>query len=233
MTNCLEVKDLQLSIRNKPILQDITFAVPNGKIMALVGHNGAGKSTTMKAIMGWQDKDEGEISIQGIQQDKHFLRYKTQFSYIPEEPLLMSELTVYQHFQLYGASYQIEEDLLNERVEYYTKEFEIQDKLSEFPESLSKGMRQKVQTICALLPEVPLLLIDEPFMGLDIYAAQFLIEELKNRKEQGTAILLTTHQLEKVTDLCDYYVLLSNGVISESGEIEAFSGLQRREVHDE
>ena len=93
-------------------------------------------------------------------------------------------------------------------------------------------MRQKVQTICALLPEVPLLLIDEPFMGLDIYAAEFLLEELKKRKEQGTAILLTSHQIEKVKDLCDEFVLLSNGKVVDEGEIEDFTGLQRRTMDE-
>jgi ABC-2 type transport system ATP-binding protein len=232
MLNSLIVKDLTLSINKEQILNNITFTVPSGKITALVGHNGAGKSTIMKAIMGWLKKGEGKITIQDIDQDEEFLRFKTLYSFIPEEPLLMSELTVFQHFQLYGTSYQISEQILKEKVEYYTKAFEIQDKLNEFPESLSKGMRQKVQTICALIPDVPLLLIDEPFMGLDIYAAQFLIEEIAKRKEQGTSILLTTHQLEKMSDLCDEFVLLSNGSISEAGSIKEFKGLTRREMDE-
>ncbi|SET05928.1 ABC-2 type transport system ATP-binding protein [Salinibacillus kushneri] len=232
MGNALEVKSLQLSIQNETIIKDISFHVPNNKILALIGHNGAGKSTTMKAIMGWYKKLQGEIYIQGVSQDDNFLYFKTLFSYIPEEPLLMTELTVYQHFQLYGASYQMDNDILENRIKYYTSEFEIQDKLSEFPEALSKGMRQKVQTICALLPDVPLLLIDEPFMGLDIYATQFLLDELKRRNKEGMSILLTSHQMEKVTDLCDKYVLLADGMIAESGDIQEFSGLTRREVDE-
>ncbi|WP_102029349.1 ABC transporter ATP-binding protein [Salirhabdus sp. Marseille-P4669] len=232
MSNCLEIDGLHLSIKKVKILNDISFSVPYGKITALVGHNGAGKSTIMKAIMGWQEKEDGKIVLDGVNQDEEFLKFKTRFSLIPEEPLLTSELTVYQHFQLYGTSYRMDEETLKEKVDYYMKAFEIQDKMNEFPEELSKGMRQKVQTICALLPDVPLLLIDEPFMGLDIYAAQFLIDELKKRKEQGTSILLTTHQLEKVKDLCDQYVLLSNGSISEVGNIDDFQGLKRRMVED-
>ncbi|MBB6454176.1 ABC-2 type transport system ATP-binding protein [Salirhabdus euzebyi] len=232
MTNCLEVNNLGLSIRNEVILNNISFQVPSGKITALVGHNGAGKSTTMKAIMGWQEKSEGEIKIKGISQDDDFLQFKTLFSYIPEEPLLMSELTVEQHFQLYGSSYLVSEQELKEKITYYTEAFDIRDKRNEFPELLSKGMRQKVQTICALIPDVPLLLIDEPFMGLDIYAAQFLMEELAKKKENGTSILITTHQLEKVTDLCDEFVLLSNGQIAESGQITGFNGLKRRKIDE-
>ncbi|QHS24103.1 ABC transporter ATP-binding protein [Virgibacillus sp. MSP4-1] len=232
MENVLEVKDLMLTIQKETIIKGISFRVPNQKIVALIGHNGAGKSTTMKAIMGWHEKGAGEILLQGASQDEDFLYFKTLFSYIPEEPVLMPELTVFQHFQLYGASYQIEEKKLKERVNDYTRAFEIQDKLHEFPEALSKGMRQKVQTICALLPDVPLLFIDEPFMGLDIYASEFLTNELKRRNREGMSILLTTHQMEKVTDLCDEYVLLDNGYILEAGNIEEFNGLTRREADE-
>ncbi|GAA0501543.1 ABC transporter ATP-binding protein [Salinibacillus aidingensis] len=232
MEYVLEVKDLQLTIQKETIIKGISFRVPNRKIVALIGHNGAGKSTTMRAIMGWHEKSEGEILLQGASQDDDFLYFKTLFSYIPEEPVLMPELTVFQHFQLYGASYQIEEKKLQERVNDYTRAFEIQDKLNEFPEALSKGMRQKVQTICALLPDVPLLLIDEPFMGLDIYASEFLTDELKRRNQEGMSILLTTHQMEKVTDLCDEYVLLADGHILEAGNIEEFNGLTRREADE-
>lgn len=232
MGNCLEVDGLQLSIKDEKILDNISFTVPKKKITALVGHNGAGKSTIMKAIIGWQEKQDGTIILDGVHQDEDFLKFKTLLSYIPEEPLLTSELTAYQHFQLYGTSYQMDESLLKEKVAYYAKAFEIEDKIHEFPEELSKGMRQKVQTICALLPDVPLLLIDEPFMGLDIYAAEFLLEELKKRKEQGTAILLTSHQIEKVKDLCDEFVLLSNGKVVDEGEIEDFTGLQRRTMDE-
>jgi ABC-2 type transport system ATP-binding protein len=232
MSVCLEVEGLSLSIKHNKILDHITFSMPYGKITALVGHNGAGKSTLMKAVMGWLQKDEGKVAIQEIDQDVDFLKFKTLFSFIPEEPLLTSELTVYQHFQLYGTSYGMDEKIMMEKVDYYMRAFEIEDKLHEFPEELSKGMRQKVQTICALIPDVPLLLIDEPFMGLDIYAAQFLIEELERKRNEGISILLTSHQIDKVKDLCDEYVLLHNGAVMDAGIMGEFKGLKRR-VSDE
>ncbi|WP_163527767.1 ABC transporter ATP-binding protein [Halobacillus ihumii] len=224
----LSIDNCDVYIRDHHILTDVSFRTPRGTITALVGHNGAGKSTLMKAIIGSQEKSAGRISVAGIDQDDQFSFYKRQFSYIPEEPLLMSELTVYQHFQLYQKSYNIPDDSFKQRVNQYTEAFELTDKLDEYPESLSKGMRQKAQTICALLPEVPLLLIDEPFMGLDVYAGAYLERLLVDRKNDGTSILLTTHQLDKVRELADEFVMLKEGAVSSSGAVEQFHELDRR-----
>ncbi|MFC7319671.1 ABC transporter ATP-binding protein [Halobacillus campisalis] len=224
----LHVKDCHVAIRDEPIVSDVAFDIDRGSITALVGHNGAGKSTLMKAVIGTIEKKEGKISINGFDQDVDFKDYKYQFSYIPEEPLLLNELTVFQHFQLYQKSYDISDAVFIERINAYTEGFELMDKLDDYPESLSKGMRQKAQTICALLPEVPLLLIDEPFMGLDVYAGAYLEKLLRQRREEGASILLTTHQLDKVHELADHFVMLKNGMISSAGRIDHFEYLDRK-----
>lgn len=224
----LEVKGLQVAIQHQPILTDITFTLPKGSITALIGHNGAGKSTIMKAIMGWQEKKEGQIHLNHLDQDQQFIPFKRQLAYIPEEPFLLPELTTIQHFQLYGQSYQIDEAVFEKRMRTLAETFEIDDKLNEYPEALSKGMRQKVQTICALLPDVSLLLIDEPFMGLDIYATDDLLKLLQEKAAKGTSILLTSHQLELVKDLADRYMMLTHGKIEEEGRMADFQSLSRR-----
>ncbi|UFT99806.1 ABC transporter ATP-binding protein [Radiobacillus kanasensis] len=224
----LEMQNVSVQIRDTPILKDIDFSTGNGSVTALIGHNGAGKSTIMKTIIGWQEKQKGMILINGQSQEEHFLEFKKQYSYLPEEPLLLSELTVYQHFQLYAKSYQMKKDIFEERVSTYIEDFEIKDKMDEYPEALSKGMRQKVQTICALLPDTPLLLIDEPFMGLDHYAMEYLQGVMKRKAQEGTSILLTTHQLEKVQEIADHFVMLKHGSIIDQGPIENFQELARR-----
>ncbi|WP_130859117.1 ABC transporter ATP-binding protein [Gracilibacillus phocaeensis] len=211
----LDVKGLQVAIQHQPTLTDITFTLPQGSITALIGHNGAGKSTIMKTIMGWQEKKKGQIHLNHMDQDQHFIPFKRQLAYIPEEPFLLPELTTMQHVQLYGQSYQMDEDTFENRVRMLTETFEINDKLNEYPEALSKGMRQKVQTICALLPDVSLLLIDEPFMGLDIYATNDLLKLLQEKAAKGTSILLTSYQLALVKDLADRYMMLTHGKIEE------------------
>ncbi|WP_082232217.1 ATP-binding cassette domain-containing protein [Halobacillus massiliensis] len=225
----LRVNQCHVYIREEKILSDISFEVPKGVITALVGHNGAGKSTLMKAIIGSLERSEGSIKINDMDQDENYADYKYQYSYIPEEPLLLPELTVFQHFQLYQKSYDIPDEIFIPRANHYAETFELIDKLDEYPEALSKGMRQKTQAICALLPDVPLLLIDEPFMGLDVYAGASLIEVLQDRKNDGTSILLTTHQLDKVRNLADEFVMLTGGSVSDSGAIENFETLDRRE----
>ena len=224
----LKMENVHVEIGSETLLEDISFEISEGESIALIGHNGAGKSTLMKTIIGMQQKKEGTIHIHNTDQDKDYLAYKKLFSYIPEEPFLLPELTVMQHLQLYGKSYEIEEDALMSQAEEWLNLFEIDDKLDEYPESLSKGMRQKVQTICALLPDVPLLLIDEPFVGLDVHAITLLEDILIQKTNNGTSILLTTHQLERMEKLATSYVMLQKGTIIEQGNVDQFKQLSRR-----
>ncbi|GAB3791207.1 ABC transporter ATP-binding protein [Virgibacillus kimchii] len=225
----LEVKNVTTTISNTTLLEDISFDLKAGSIMALVGHNGAGKSTLFKTILGMLEKVSGKITVnETYDQDGSFLTFKRMISYLPEEPLLLTELTAMQHFQLYGMSYEISKDDLTERIDQYISGFELKDKLHEYPEALSKGMRQKVQTICALLPDTPIILIDEPFIGLDIYAMDYLQEIIRGKAKKGTSILITTHQLERIRDLADTFVMLQHGKIQRQGFISEFDTIQRR-----
>ncbi|MFB4168306.1 ABC transporter ATP-binding protein [Virgibacillus sp. JSM 102003] len=229
----LELSNVETHLGGSTLLSDISFAVEESSVVALVGHNGAGKSTLMKTILGELEKAKGEITINETStQDEDLLTYKEQISYLPEEPLLLTELTVMQHFQLYAMSYGVEEAIMEEKINTYTTGFELEDKLNEYPESLSKGMRQKVQTICALLPDTPLLLIDEPFMGLDIYAMDYLEELIQEKARSGTAVLLTSHQLERVKDIADTYIMLQHGEVLDQGPVGDFKTIRRRK-HDD
>ena len=226
--NTLQVHQVSTVIKGSKLLSDISFEIGSGKIMALVGHNGAGKSTLIKTILGEVEKSAGKIEMKDVDQDKDYIAFKQHVSYLPEGPLLLMELTVMQHFQLYGKSYQIQEQDLMQRIDRYINGFELKDKLHEYPESLSKGMRQKVQTICALLPDTPLLLIDEPFMGLDIYAIDYLEELIIEKVRSGTSVLLTTHQLDRVKNIADHYIMLQQGEILHAGPIADFHTIKRR-----
>ena len=224
----LQVENVTVNMNQRTLLQDISFDMEPGEVTALVGHNGAGKSTMMKTIMGMYEYTKGDIMInETYHQHKSFITFKQLVSYLPEEPLLLTELTVMQHFQLYGKSYQIAENKLHDLIEEYTVGFDLQGKLDEYPEALSKGMRQKVQTICSFLPDTPLLLIDEPFMGLDIFAVDYFEALLKRKMEQGTSILITTHQLDRMKDFASSFILLQHGVIKNKGPIEAFETITR------
>jgi ABC-2 type transport system ATP-binding protein len=213
----LEVDALSVHIEDKPIITDLHLTLPRGSICAIVGHNGAGKSVTLKSIMGLQAKSAGTVHINGVNMDEARDEFKYQFAYIPEEPLLFTELTVYQHFQLYGTSFGVESNEFDAKIEHYVRMFELEDKLDHYPSDLSKGMRQKVNIISALLVETPLLIVDEPFIGLDVHAIDQLEQELRRRANSGMSILLSSHVIERVRKLCDTFVLLKNGQIALRG----------------
>jgi len=224
----LQLEEVTTILSQKKLIDHVSFTLHQGEVLALVGHNGAGKSTLMKTIMRMIEKREGNISIiQKFDQDEQFLLFKKYLSYLPEEPLLLTELTVMQHFQLYAMSYEMDETTFKEKVDRYVAGFDLEHKLQAYPEELSKGMRQKVQTICALLPDVPVLLIDEPFMGLDVYAVDYLLEMIKEKVALGTSILLTTHQLYQLQSLADRFLLLEHGQVKSEGSIDQFETITR------
>jgi len=224
----LEVKHVQTKIDGKLLLDDISFSLQEGEVLALVGHNGAGKSTLMKTIMQVNEKQAGTITIkEQYDQDEHLLSFKKHISYLPEEPLLLTELTVMQHFQLYALSYDIAADDFEAKLVRYVKGFGLSTKMDAYPEELSKGMRQKVQTICAFLPDVPVMLIDEPFMGLDVYAVDYFLAVLKEKIDEGMSVVLTSHQLDQVKDIADTFLMLEEGRVKSTGDIHEFTTITK------
>lgn len=229
----LRIQEVMTIVNRKKLIEDISFTVEKGEVLALVGHNGAGKSTLLKTIMNILHKSNGEIMIaEKYSQDDHLLQFKEHIAYLPEEPMLLSELTVMQHFQLYAMSYHINEQKFEQLLQRYMTGFDLAEVTDAFPEQLSKGMRQKTQAICSLLPDVPVLLIDEPFMGLDVYAKQYMITLIKEKIHQGTSIILTTHQLDLLEGLADSYVMLQAGKIVNLGSIDHFETISRRTDYD-
>src|SRR5699024_1882467 len=225
--NGMDVDSVEVSIGDQILLKNVSFHIEKGEVGALLGHNGAGKSTLLRTIMGMLDKKKGTIQVCGHDLDTSFIHYKKQIAYLPEEPMLLSELTVHQHFQMYGLAYGISEKTLTKRIESYVDGFELTGKLDKYPEELSKGMRQKVQAICAFLPDVPLLLIDEPFMGLDIYAIDYIEELMRQKISEGVTIFISSHQLERIRDLADSFILLQKGEVIRQGPINEFDTIKR------
>jgi len=224
----LDVKNIQTKLNGKLLLDSISFSLQAGEVLALVGHNGAGKSTLMKTMMQVNEKQTGTIIIQEqYDQDEDLLNFKKHISYLPEEPLLLTELTVMQHFQLYALSYDISTNDFEATLARYVKGFGLTTKLDAYPEELSKGMRQKVQTICAFLPDVPVMLIDEPFMGLDVYAVDYFLVLLKEKINAGMSVVLTSHQLDQVKDIADTFMMLEEGRVKSTGDIHEFTTITR------
>lgn len=211
--------------KGKPVLHDISFSVNKGEIVGLIGLNGAGKSTTIKHILGLMEVHSGEIKING----KKFLEapneYRRSYSYIPETPILYEDLTLEEHLRVTAMAYGLSISELEERSAYLLKEFRMEKMLHWFPGHFSKGMRQKVMILCAFLLEPPLYIVDEPFIGLDPLAIKSLLNHIVQMKDNGAGILMSTHILSTAEKYCDRFIMLHHGKIIVEGTIE-----QLREV---
>ncbi|MDQ0232685.1 ABC transporter ATP-binding protein [Metabacillus malikii] len=202
----LKVEDLKKTFKQTQVLKGISFEVQKGEIMAILGPNGAGKSTTIRNIMGIMYPDEGNITFQG---KKEIPRNK--IGYLPEERGLYKNVKV-MDILLYLAElkdYPIKQ--AKERALYYLKKFGLEGKDKASVEELSKGMGQKVQFIASILHEPEFLILDEPFSGLDPVSQDLFKQEIRNLAANGTAILLSSHQMNLVEEMCDRLFLIHRG----------------------
>ncbi|OEH92397.1 ABC transporter ATP-binding protein [Bacillus solimangrovi] len=216
----LKIEHLTGGYTNKNVLDDVSFEVKKGELTALIGLNGAGKSTTIKHIIGLMEPKKGTISINGKTSGSSPEKYRSQFTYIPETPILYDELTLYEHLELTAMAYGIDKDTFEKRLHQLLKEFRMEKRLKWFPVHFSKGMRQKVMIMCAFLVEPSLYIIDEPFVGLDPLGIQSFLNYIQQMKEQGAGILMSTHILSTAERYCDKFVILHEGQIRAKGTLE-------------
>lgn len=216
----LKVDQLTGGYYKKAIIHDLNFEVNAGEIVGMVGLNGAGKSTTIKHLMGLLSPFEGQVTINGLSAKQDSERYHQSIGYIPEAPLLYEELTLKEHLELMALSYDVPVEEALERAKPLLQLFRLDNHLNWYPVDFSKGMKQKVMIICALIVEPDILIIDEPFIGLDPLAMRDLIDVLVQVKNQGTGILMSTHVLANVQKVCDKVIMLHNGRIEAQGTIE-------------
>ena len=216
----LEVKKLSGGYANIPVLKDVSFQVADGELVGLIGLNGAGKSTTIKEIIGLLTPYEGQILIDGQTIQGQTEAYHKKIGFIPETPSLYEELTLKEHLEVVALAYDLDWDAAFERAEKLLKLFRLEEKLEWFPVHFSKGMKQKVMIICAFMVQPSLLIVDEPFLGLDPVAIQDLIDLLEEEKKRGTSILMSTHVLDSAERMCDRFVILHQGQVLADGNLD-------------
>lgn len=208
MSIILSVCDIQKSFKEKKVLQSISFDVRKGEIMAILGPNGAGKSTTIRSIMGIIYPDEGEISFKNAHSNEI---PKNKIGYLPEERGLYRNVKVMDILLYLAELKDYPLDQAKERAQYYLKRFDLEGTEQTMIEELSKGMGQKVQFIASILHEPELLILDEPFSGLDPVSQELFKEEIRSLRDNGTAILLSSHQMNLVEEICDRLFLIHQG----------------------
>ena len=220
MRRILEVEQLTGGYAQRDVLHDITFSVKEAEIVGLIGLNGAGKSTTIKHIIGLLQERKGTIKINGKTMKEDTTNYRKQIGFIPEQPILYEELTLYEHLRLTAMAYEIDEATFESRLQSLLKAFRMERYIDWFPVHVSRGMRQKVMIMNAFLLEPSLYIVDEPFVGLDPLGIQSYLEWMQKMRDQGAAVLMSTHILATAEKYCDRFIILHEGRIRAEGTIE-------------
>ncbi len=207
----LSVKRITGGYTKVPVIKDISFSVEPGEICGLIGLNGAGKSTTIKHIVGLLNAFDGQISINDTSLEKNQEDYRRLLAFIPETPVLYEELTFREHIELTAKAYNQDNEETYHRAYHLVEQFRLTNKLDFYPAYFSKGMKQKVLLVCALMLEVPVYIIDEPFLGLDPLGIRTLLGCLREKRDSGAAVLMSTHVLDTAERFCDKFVILHDG----------------------
>lgn len=215
----VKVSNLTGGYGNQPVIHNIDFELAQGQIIGLIGLNGAGKSTTIKNMLGLLRPLEGDIEINGYKLSSDPFKYRSELSYIPESPVLYDELTLEEHIDMTAMAYNIDAEVAMERAMPILKIFRLEDKLKQFPAHFSKGMKQKVMIICAFIPESSLHIIDEPFLGLDPLGIQSMLDLMVKAREAGRTVLMSTHILTTAERYCDSFLLMHHGKLIGKGTL--------------
>lgn len=231
----LKIEHLTGGYTGVPVIKDINLEIKPGEALGIIGLNGAGKSTTIKHILGLLRPQKGKILLNSVELVKKPTEFKKQVAYIPEVPVLYEELTLKEHLELTIMSYQLEEKKAWNRAHELLKMFRLDDKLDWMPIHFSKGMKQKVMIVTAFLTDAELMVIDEPFTGLDPLAVTNLIGLIKKAVTQKKMILMSTHILADAEQAISNYAVLNNGTIEVIGslaEIRKHYGLKESDSFD-
>ena len=216
----LKIIDLHKSYGTKEVIKGLNLEVEDGKIYGFIGHNGSGKTTTIKAICGIHKFEKGDILINGLSIKDNDIECKKIMAYIPDNPDLYENMKAITYLNFIANIYQMDTNIAKRRIESLAKELEIYDNLSDQIKSLSHGMKQKVALISAFMHEPKLLVLDEPFVGLDPKASFILKNKMKELCDRGSSIFFSTHVLEVAEKLCDKVAILKDGVIMLEGDTD-------------
>ncbi len=210
--------------KDKKACDNVCLSVESGDIFGFIGHNGAGKSTTIRAVVGVMDFDEGTIEIDGHNVKTDPLECKKITAYIPDNPDLYDNLTGIQYLNFVADAFGISREERKKRINDYAKRFEIEDALKNLISSYSHGMKQKVAIIGALIHDPKLLVMDEPFVGLDPKASFTLKEIMHEMCKNGAAVFFSTHVLDVAERLCNRIAIIKKGRIIANGTMEELIG---------
>lgn len=213
----------------KTAVDDLSLEVKSGDLFAFIGHNGAGKSTTIKSIVGILPFEKGDIYIDGISIKENPIECKKRIGYIPDNPDLYDSLTGIQYLNFIGDIFKVSKEERQEIIIKYAKMFELENELNNYISSYSHGMKQKIALISAFVHNPKLLILDEPFVGLDPKATFLVKNVMKEFCNNGGAIFFSTHILEVAQKLCNKIAIIKQGKLVTTGDMETVTASQSLE----
>lgn len=221
----IEIKNVSKTYNGKKkVLKDVSFKIESGEIFAFIGHNGAGKTTMIKCIMGILDFEEGNILIDNKIIKEEPLECKKLMAYVPDNPDLYENMKAIDFINFICDMYEVPENIRRKNTLKYAKMFEIEDKLNDDISSFSHGMKQKVALIAALAHDPKVLIMDEPFVGLDPKAVYDMKEIMRDMTKNGKTIFFSTHILDVAEKLCDRVAIIKDGTIVKVGKMKDIKG---------
>ena len=220
----LKIEHLTKSYGEKKAVDDLSLHIEKGRIYGFIGHNGAGKTTTLKSIVGILKLEEGEIYVDGKSIKQEPMACKSIIAYIPDNPDLYEYLTGVKYLNFIADVYQVSQDDRKERIKKYGDLFELTESLGQPISSYSHGMKQKLAIISAFIHKPKLMIMDEPFVGLDPKATHLLKGLMRELCDEGGAIFFSTHVLEVAEKLCDDVAIIKSGKLVTAGKTEDVVG---------
>ncbi len=220
----LKIEHLTKQYGDKKAVDDLSLHIQKGEIYGFIGHNGAGKTTTIKSCCGILSFEQGEILIDGISVRQDPLECKKRIAYIPDNPDLYEFLSGIKYLNFIADVYDVSASDRQERIRQYADLFELTSDLAQPVSAYSHGMKQKLAIIAALIHKPKLMIMDEPFVGLDPKASHLLKQLMRSLCDEGGAIFFSTHVLEVAEKLCDKVAIIKNGRLITSGTMEEVKG---------
>ena len=220
----IEIKKVTKKYGDKKALNEVSFTVNDGDIFAFIGHNGAGKTTLIKSIVGIHDFDEGDILIDGMSIKEKPVECKKLMAFVPDNPETYEHMKAIDYINFICDMYEVDAKTREENIQKYSKLFGMEDKLNDTIDSYSHGMKQKIVLISALAHNPKILIMDEPFVGLDPKAVFDIKEVLNEMVKEKKIVFYSTHILDVAEKLCSRVAIIKNGQIVKSGSMKEIKG---------
>ena len=220
----IEIKNVTKKYGDKKAVDNVSFIVNDGDIFGFIGHNGAGKTTLIKSIVGIHDFDEGEILIDGMSIKDNPVECKKLMAFVPDSPETYEHMKAIDYINFICDMYDVDIDTRKKNIKKYAKLFEMEDKLNDTIDSYSHGMKQKIVLISALAHDPKILIMDEPFVGLDPKAVFDIKEVLNEMVKEGKIVFYSTHILDVAEKLCSRVAIIKNGKLVKSGSMKDIKG---------